>query len=143
MKGQNLFQREIITKERKIPWWNLKIFFFRTTEAISTTLGTKHPRVKGIQFLTNETHSIFKYEIKLFLLNGRLVLPQLCKIVFIDWNCFSGERCCPWGSCYLINLYNKTDLPKNVYFIKLLINWATLPIDLLFWYSKVNQKGIG
>ena len=34
-----------------IHWWTLKIFFIRTTWPISTKLGTKHPRVMGIQFL--------------------------------------------------------------------------------------------
>ena len=32
----------------------LKIFFSRTTEPISTKLGTKHPWVKGIQVCSNE-----------------------------------------------------------------------------------------
>ena len=34
--------------------WNLKIFFSRTTQVISTKLGTKHPWVKGIQVCSNE-----------------------------------------------------------------------------------------
>ena len=38
----------------KIHWRNLKIFFSRTTEPISTKLGTKHPWVKGIQVCSNE-----------------------------------------------------------------------------------------
>ena len=32
----------------------LKIFFSRTTEPISTKLGTKYPLVKGIQVCSNE-----------------------------------------------------------------------------------------
>ena len=38
----------------KIHWRNLKIFFSRTTEPISTKLFTKHPWVKGIQVCSNE-----------------------------------------------------------------------------------------
>ena len=38
----------------KIHWRNLKIFFSRTTDPISTKLSTKHPWVKGIIFCTNE-----------------------------------------------------------------------------------------
>ena len=54
MKGLALFQREIITKIAKKHWRNSKIFFSRTTEPISTKLGTKHPWVKGIQVCSNE-----------------------------------------------------------------------------------------
>ena len=54
MKGPALFQGEIITQIVKIHWWNLKIFFSRTTVLILTKLGTKHPWVKGIQVCSNE-----------------------------------------------------------------------------------------
>ena len=36
-----------------------KIFFFRTTEPISTKLGRKHPWVKGIQVYSNERPHFF------------------------------------------------------------------------------------
>ena len=38
----------------KIHWQNEKIFFSRIAEPISSTLGTKHPWVKGIQVCSNE-----------------------------------------------------------------------------------------
>ena len=38
----------------KIHWWNVKVFFSRTTGPISTKLCTKHPWVKGIQVCSNE-----------------------------------------------------------------------------------------
>ena len=47
----------------KIHWWNLKIFFSRTTGPISTKLGIKHPRVKGIQVCSNEGPALFQGEI--------------------------------------------------------------------------------
>ena len=37
-------------KTAKIHWQNLKIFFARTAEPISTKFGTKHPWGKGIKF---------------------------------------------------------------------------------------------
>ena len=54
MKGTALFQGEIITKYWKYIDKIKKIFFSRTTEPISTKLGTKHPWVKGIQISLNE-----------------------------------------------------------------------------------------
>ena len=38
----------------KIYWWNLKIFFSKTTRPISTKLSIKHPWVKGIQISLNK-----------------------------------------------------------------------------------------
>ena len=35
-------------------WGHFKIFFSRTTEPISTRLGTNHPWVKGIQVCTKD-----------------------------------------------------------------------------------------
>ena len=46
-------------EKAKIHWWNLKIFFYRTTGLISTKLGTKHPWVKGIQVCSNEGNHPF------------------------------------------------------------------------------------
>ena len=43
----------------KIHWRNWKIFFSRTTEPISTKLGTKHPWVKWIQVCSNDGPSPF------------------------------------------------------------------------------------
>ena len=45
----------------KIYWRNLKIFFSKTTNPISTNLGPMHPWVKGIQVCSNEgSHSFTK-----------------------------------------------------------------------------------
>ena len=43
----------------KIHWRNLKIFFLRITEPISTTLSAKHPLVKGIQVCSNKERRMF------------------------------------------------------------------------------------
>ena len=59
----------------------LNIFFFcRTTGLISIKLGTKHSLLKSIQVCSNEGPHPFQR------------------------NCFSGERCGPWASCYLIGM---------------------------------------
>ena len=47
----------------KIHWRNLKIFFSRTTEPISTKVGIKHSWVKGIQVCSNEGQALFQVEI--------------------------------------------------------------------------------
>ena len=56
----------------KIHWRNSKIFFSRTTELISTKLGTKHPCVKGIQVCSNEGPRPFSR-------------GDNCEIAKIDW----------------------------------------------------------
>ena len=43
----------------KIYWRHLTIFYSRTTESISTKLGTIHPLVKGIQVCSNGGKSLF------------------------------------------------------------------------------------
>jgi hypothetical protein len=48
MMGQVLFKGEIITKNVKMGWGHLKIFFSRAIGPILTRLGTNHPWVKGI-----------------------------------------------------------------------------------------------
>ena len=53
-KGPRLLPSGDNKEEPKLHWQNLKIFFSRTTEPISTKLGTKHPVVKGIQAFKNE-----------------------------------------------------------------------------------------
>ena len=53
-EGPRPFARGDNNEIVKIHWWNLKIFFSRTTGPISTKLSTKHPCVKGIQFFSNE-----------------------------------------------------------------------------------------
>ena len=53
-EGHRAFPRGDNYEIAKIHWWNLKIFFFRTTEPISTKLGTKHPWVTGIKVSSNE-----------------------------------------------------------------------------------------
>ena len=55
MKGNSLFQREIIAK---IHWQKLEIFFFRTIGPISTKHSTKHPCIKEL-----ETKLIFREDI--------------------------------------------------------------------------------
>ena len=53
-EGPSSFSRGDSYKMVKIHWRNLEIFVSRTTEPISTKLGTKHPWVKGIQVSSNE-----------------------------------------------------------------------------------------
>ena len=48
------FIKERYLRNSQKYWRNLKIFFSRTTEPISTKLGTKHPWVKGIQVCSND-----------------------------------------------------------------------------------------
>ena len=47
----------------KIHWRNLKVNFSRTTEPISTKLGTMHSWVKGIQICSNEVPALFQVNI--------------------------------------------------------------------------------
>ena len=54
---------EIITQIAKIHWSHFKIFFSRTTEPISTNLGTKQPWLKGIQVCSNEGPALFQRDI--------------------------------------------------------------------------------
>jgi hypothetical protein len=48
IKGQVFFKGEIITKNVKIGWGHLKIFFSRTTGPILTRFNTNLPWVEGI-----------------------------------------------------------------------------------------------
>ena len=48
------FTREDNKEIAKIHWPTLKIFFLRTTEPISTKLGTKIPWLMGIQVCSND-----------------------------------------------------------------------------------------
>jgi hypothetical protein len=53
-KGPGLLQRGDNSKNVKIGWVHLKIFFSRTVGPILTRLGTNHPWVKGIHISSNE-----------------------------------------------------------------------------------------
>ena len=53
-EGPCSFSRGDNYKMVKIHWRNLEIFFSRTTEPISTKLGTNHPLMKVIQIYSNE-----------------------------------------------------------------------------------------
>ena len=53
-KGPCSFSRGDNYKMLKIHWQNLKIIFSRTTELISTKLGTKHPWMNGVQICSYE-----------------------------------------------------------------------------------------
>ena len=46
-------------EDNKIHRRNLKIFFSRITEPISTKLSTKHPCLKGIQVCSNDGFCLF------------------------------------------------------------------------------------
>ena len=61
-EGPRPFPRGDYFEIVKTHWWKLKIFS-RTTEPISTKLGTKHPWVKGIQVYSNEGPALFQGEI--------------------------------------------------------------------------------
>ena len=64
MKGHTFIQGEVIMKQRKLHWRNLRIFS-RTFGPISTKLFTKHYCVKGTQDF-EEKNSVFKKEIIIF-----------------------------------------------------------------------------
>ena len=48
------FSRGDYYEHAKIQWWILNVFFSRSTEPISTKLGTNHPWLKGYQVCSNE-----------------------------------------------------------------------------------------
>ena len=54
IEGPHPFPRGDNYEIAKIHWQNLKIFFSRTTEPISTNLCAKHSWMKGIQVSSNE-----------------------------------------------------------------------------------------
>ena len=62
MKGHALLQEEIIIKKQKYIDEIKENLFSRTTEPISTNLGTKHPWVRGIQVSSNEK-AIYYYTV--------------------------------------------------------------------------------
>jgi hypothetical protein len=51
IKGQFLLKGEIITKNVKMGWGHLKIFFSRTTGSILTRLMTNRPGGRGFKFV--------------------------------------------------------------------------------------------
>ena len=53
-EGSRRFPRGDNNEIAKIHWRNLKFFFSRTTEPMSTKLGTKHPWMIEIQVCSNE-----------------------------------------------------------------------------------------
>ena len=55
-KGLQPFPKENNSSIVKLHWWLFKIFFFRTTEPITTKLGTIHLQVKEIQVCSIEEH---------------------------------------------------------------------------------------
>ena len=61
--GPRPFQRGDNYKMAKMHWQNFKICFSRSTESISTKLGTKHPLVKRLQVCLNDWHGLFQVEI--------------------------------------------------------------------------------
>ena len=76
MKGPVFFQGEIITK-----WWKYideikKIFFSRTTDPISTKLGTKHPWGRRFKFVQIKGPVLFQEEI---ITNSENTLTKLKK----------------------------------------------------------------
>ena len=54
------FPRDDNYEISKIHWWDLKIFFSRTTGPISNKLGTMHPWLKGIQVYSNGGPALFQ-----------------------------------------------------------------------------------
>ena len=81
----------------KIHWQNWRIFLSRTTGPISTKLGTKHPWVKGIHDFTNKkTLKYWSDNVFSLLMLWYNHIFAKNQIVFINWNCFSGERCGQW-----------------------------------------------
>ena len=116
MKARPFLLRGDNYEVEKIHWLNLKIFFSRTTEPISTKLGTKHPWVKGIQVCLNK--GAFS--------KGRwLRNSKLWANVYIDLNWFLRwvmwpmgllfEQVCFLGCIYHI-IYTCTSDGKSVFF---------------------------
>ena len=97
-EGPHPFPRRDNYEIAKIHWQNIKILFSRTTEPISTKLGTKHPWVKGIKFCSKKNHLILIKIINVFF----SYLNQYYDIIMylLIWTVFSGERCGPWASCF-------------------------------------------
>ena len=61
--GPHSFPRGENHEIAKLYWLNLKIFFSKTTRAISTKRGTKHHWVVGIQIFQMKGHTVFQGEI--------------------------------------------------------------------------------
>ena len=145
MKGPFPFQGEIITKKRK-----LQIFFSRTTEPISTKLGTKYPWVKGIHVCSNEWPLPFprgdNYEIakinwrnlKIFfsrttgpistklgtthsLLNGIWFYSKKNNLILIKIVMF------------FFSLNQRYDIIICVYWFEFFLMWVMWPMGLLLW----------
>ena len=58
--------------------------------------------VKGIQvFMNNQPFNSQKGDNDFFPLYV-MAKSLLCVNWFIDWNCFSGDRCGPWASCFTV-----------------------------------------
>ena len=80
-KGPALFQGEIIIKKRKCID-EIKKFFSRSTEIISTNLGTKHPWVWGIQVSSNEkTINYLKVHVFFLLLINVIIIYHISYII--------------------------------------------------------------
>ena len=94
MKGPTLFRGEIITRKY------LDEIFKKSSS----------PKPPG-QFQSYLAQSILGYREFNFLQLRTTHFSKMRKfdfsliisiiIAFIDWNCFLGELCCPWASCYL------------------------------------------
>ena len=116
-EGPCFFSRGDNYKMVKIHWRNLKIFFSWTTEPISTKLGTKYPRVRGIQDSSNEK-TIDSHKV-----NNVIFSSLNQRYVYWFELFFSGERCGPWASCYFtsspvslgLNSYTHASWRKHVH----------------------------
>ena len=77
-----------------------EIFFFTTSGPISTKHGTTHLWETGIHLETRKDYSVLKEEIiSIFFRYQRYGKIISCANMFINWNCFSVERCGPWVFC--------------------------------------------
>ena len=122
-------------EKAKIHWWNLKIFFYRTTGLISSKLGTKHPWVKGIQVCTNKGPHPFprgdNYEI------AKITLVKLKSPLLLNhWANFNQT----WHKASLnkgdLSLFNKEPMNchnvNNVFFFSYSTLWY-YHMCLLIW----------
>ena len=126
----------------KIHWKNLKIFFSKTTEPISTKLGTMHPWVKGIQFCSNEGPRTFprgdnfKWKHVKFIAYSRTSIYSN-----IDYQEMSMKllRWTRW------NQYRSKDWPYDSYYWKplLVVLFRTVQaIQLKVWYHNIPSDKI-
>ena len=99
---------------------HLKTCFSWISEPISTKLGTKYPKVKGIQLCFNKGEIIAKWlhwqHLKIFSTTTGLIQPSIINLLLhINWfvqvclllrNVSQMSYMCPWASCFILTIFN-------------------------------------